>query len=313
MSNPLVSILMAAYNAQQYVCEAVDSVQAQSLEDWELIVVDDASTDQTWELLQAYAEKDSRIRVFRQSTNQGQAVARNRALREVQGAYVCMLDADDWFSPDALEQAVCLFGNDEVDSVVFALRSHFPDGHEEEFKMPFQPSDVVKGIEAFEKSMDWTIHGLYMVRRELYIRYPFDDRLRLYSDDNTTHFHYLHSRFVAFCGGVYYYRHHAHSSTIAISPLRFLHLESNWLLMQQLQQEGIPRRMLEKYNLTRWYNFKSLLRLYHTHYKAFTPSERKQIHSFFVRLYHTFGRRLPFFLFELRQWMGFIFHKYCRF
>lgn len=311
--SPQVSILMAAFNAQRYVRFAVDSVRAQSLKDWELIVVDDASTDGTWDILRAYAEMDARIHVFRQDTNQGQAVARNRALSVARGKFLCMLDADDWFSTDALEMAISQFATEGVDSVVFTLRSHYSDGREEDYAMPFLPGGVISGAEAFEKSMDWTVHGLYMVRRELHLRYPFDDRLRLYSDDNTSHLHYLHSRRVAFCQGVYYYRRHAESSTTAVSPQRFLHLEANWLLMQQLRQEGVGKHILDKYNRTRWHNYKALLRLYHVHGRTFTPQERDDVHALLCRMYKTFRRALPFPLFELRQWLGFSTSSFLRY
>jgi GT2 family glycosyltransferase len=94
-----ISIMMPAYNASRYIAEAIESVLAQRFANWELVIVDDGSTDDTY--MRACAFNDTRIRVLRQ-TNQGEAAARNFLLRAVRGAYVAFLDADDAYLPDHL-------------------------------------------------------------------------------------------------------------------------------------------------------------------------------------------------------------------
>lgn len=93
-TNPLVSIIMPAYNASAYIAEAIQSVLDQTWTNWELIIVDDGSTDDTLQIAQQYAAKDNRIQVYHQS-NQGGCVARNEALQHIVGDYVQYLDADD--------------------------------------------------------------------------------------------------------------------------------------------------------------------------------------------------------------------------
>ena len=97
-----VSVLVAAYNAESYIHECIDSLLAQTMSDIEVICIDDASTDSTPAILDQYARADSRVMVRHLKENVGQARARNIALAMSGGAYVCMLDSDDWFSPDAL-------------------------------------------------------------------------------------------------------------------------------------------------------------------------------------------------------------------
>lgn len=99
MSAPLVSIVTPAYNASEYLHEALDSVLAQTLGDWELVVVDDGSTDRTAAIAEGYG--DRRIRLIRQA-RQGVSAARNRAVRESRGALLAFLDADDRFLPTKL-------------------------------------------------------------------------------------------------------------------------------------------------------------------------------------------------------------------
>jgi glycosyltransferase involved in cell wall biosynthesis len=95
---------MSAYNAEAFLREAVDSILAQTLEDFELIVIDDCSTDRTLEILAEYS--DPRIRVIRSQCNMGAGTARNRGLRVAQGKYIAVQDADDTSVPDRLAQQV---------------------------------------------------------------------------------------------------------------------------------------------------------------------------------------------------------------
>jgi glycosyltransferase involved in cell wall biosynthesis len=101
-----IAIGTPAYNAANYLRSTLDSVLAQTCTDWELIVVDDGSTDKTACIIEEYANKDSRIHLVRQ-TNQGPSAARNRSLEQMDAAeYVIFLDADDVWEPDALEVLV---------------------------------------------------------------------------------------------------------------------------------------------------------------------------------------------------------------
>lgn len=94
---------MPVYNAGRFIMETVGRVQAQTCQEWELLLVDDCSTDNSRELIGREAEKDGRIRLIRQEENGGAARARNRGIEEATGQYICFLDADDIWLPDKLE------------------------------------------------------------------------------------------------------------------------------------------------------------------------------------------------------------------
>lgn len=102
---PIVSIMMPAYNAERTIDQAIASVLAQTVPDWELIVVDDGSTDGTAQRAAVYAERDPRIRLVRQA-NGGESVARNTALQHMQGELIAFLDADDFYLPNHLALTV---------------------------------------------------------------------------------------------------------------------------------------------------------------------------------------------------------------
>ena len=102
MANATVSIVMPLYNARAYLEEAIESVLAQSFQDWELIVVDDCSTDGSKELAELFARRDSRISVYSNAHNCGAAATRTFGLRYVTGDYLAFLDADDIWLPEKL-------------------------------------------------------------------------------------------------------------------------------------------------------------------------------------------------------------------
>lgn len=105
---PLVSVLLPNYNYQRYLPEAIGSVLRQTYTNWELIVCDDGSTDDSCGVVSRYAAQDSRIRLIQQ-TNGGQASALNSAFAASHGAILCILDADDTFRPEKLAQVVSQF------------------------------------------------------------------------------------------------------------------------------------------------------------------------------------------------------------
>ncbi len=101
MKAPFFSIIIPSYNYGQYIAYTIESLQNQSFTDWECIVIDDQSTDQTAEIVKNIADQDGRIKyIFQQNT--GQAAARNHGLRLAQGTYIQFLDADDFLEKDKL-------------------------------------------------------------------------------------------------------------------------------------------------------------------------------------------------------------------
>lgn len=101
---PLVSVIMPAYNAARFIEEAIHSVVNQTEKNWELFVIDDCSSDNSFEIAQRQAAKDPRIQVLRNSTNLGVANARNRGIGLAKGEYIAFLDSDDIWHPEKLER-----------------------------------------------------------------------------------------------------------------------------------------------------------------------------------------------------------------
>ena len=104
--NQLVSVITPAYNSRQYIRQAIQSVQRQTYPHWEMIVVDDASTDDTCAIVALMAQSDARIRLIRLSANGGAATARNTAMDAAAGRFIAFLDADDLWLPEKLARQV---------------------------------------------------------------------------------------------------------------------------------------------------------------------------------------------------------------
>lgn len=101
----LVSIIMPSYNTASFIAESIQSVLAQSYKDWELIIVDDCSPDNTDDVVRPYLS-DERIKYLKNEKNSGAAVSRNRALREAKGKWIAFLDSDDLWMPDKLSKQI---------------------------------------------------------------------------------------------------------------------------------------------------------------------------------------------------------------
>ena len=116
---PKVSVIVPVYNVEEYLRQALDSVVNQTLEDLEIICVDDCSTDNSLDILKEYASKDSRFKIYQQKENQGQGVARNIALDMATGEYIMFLDPDDWLDIHACEIAYNKIKKNNNDIVFF--------------------------------------------------------------------------------------------------------------------------------------------------------------------------------------------------
>lgn len=111
----LVSIIIPNYNCARYIAQTIESVIAQIYQDWEMIIVDDCSTDGSYETAKEYAEKDSRITVYRMEQNSGAAACRNKAIELSQGDYLAFLDSDDLWLPEKLERQLRFMRENDCD------------------------------------------------------------------------------------------------------------------------------------------------------------------------------------------------------
>lgn len=290
-----VSILTPVYNTAQFLPQCIESVLAQSYADWQLLCVNDGSTDGSLDILNRYASADSRIVVLENATNRGAAYSRNLALKYATGDIIMMLDSDDWIATDFLQTVVGEFeANPKADCVLFDVIKHYPNGEEREFVNRVN-RHTLTGYEAFRLSLDWQIHGVYAARRRIYELHPYDDSVLTHSDDNTTRFHYLDSREVVLSAARYYYRQHPDSTTLAFGLNRFNLLQALENLYNQLSADPrVAPADLQTLNLFRWHNVQGAYMLYYARRSDFSVSDRRSAKRMLAQLYKNVDTsRLP--------------------
>ncbi len=135
MSNPLISIIVPVYNTEKYLPKCIESILAQTYTDYELILVDDGSSDRCPGICDEYADKNSRIRVIHKE-NGGQSSARNSGLSIAKGKFVMFMDSDDYYAQDhALQKLVQQQSEQDADLVCFSYSKEDANGHFSEVKI----------------------------------------------------------------------------------------------------------------------------------------------------------------------------------
>ena len=124
---PFLSVIMPMYNAECYVREAIESVQKQAFEDFELIIVDDKSTDESKAICEELQSNDSRIKIHTVKENGGAGNARNVGIQMAQGQYITFMDSDDIISPDLYIDAYKMIEQHNVDMVIWGMTEKYYD------------------------------------------------------------------------------------------------------------------------------------------------------------------------------------------
>ena len=167
----LVSIIMPVYNTEKFLRDAIDSVLGQTHQEWELLIVNDGSTDGSAQIVGDY--DDSRIKYFEQK-NRGVSAARNVGLSKMRGDYFCFLDADDMFTKDSLSSRLSKFENPEIDFVDGVIRS-YDEGMNNEMG-EFTPTHNGSPLPQLLKLSPSCFFGItWMIRRHGNMAYVFDE------------------------------------------------------------------------------------------------------------------------------------------
>lgn len=172
-----VSIITPAYNAALLIFHAIESVQAQTYTDWEMLIVDDCSKDNTCAIVEGYALADPRIHLIRQFENGGPAKARNTALKAASGRYIAFLDSDDLWLPEKLERQLAFMAEKNA-AISYTLYRRFTENKDQPGKVitlpgSFSYRQLLKntGIACLTVMIDTNITGpleMQLVRHEDY-------------------------------------------------------------------------------------------------------------------------------------------------
>ena len=239
-----VTIVMPIFNAERFLDESISSLLSQTCRNWNLICVDDGSTDKSKAIVEAYCRKDARIKLISQ-TNAGPAVARARAIELVDTEYVAILDSDDAYVPDYIEKMLQRAKETNADCIVPNVS--FYGGSkilQNMFEQNNLSSDLVinDGKTAFAMTIPWKLHGWIMVRSCLAKEYYTIQQAsysKFNSDEYITRLLYLKSHKIALCSAVYKYRMDSSSITRKPSLKMMDYLETNAKLLWLAEYEKV--------------------------------------------------------------------------
>ena len=122
---PVFSVVMPTYGVEKYIEKAIRSVQAQTFENWELLVIYDCTCDQSAEIACEIAKTDSRIRIVHHEINQGLSAARNTGIQEAVGEYIWFMDPDDWVEPELMQALAASLEKNRAEMVLFGLQEEY--------------------------------------------------------------------------------------------------------------------------------------------------------------------------------------------
>lgn len=207
---PLISIIVPVYKVETFLYACIDSILAQTFSDFELILVDDGSPDNSGSICDAYAEQDSRILVIHQK-NQGQSAARNHGVAKARGTWICFVDSDDVIHPQLLEHlyhaAIC--SNTRISMCDHVERETLPQGFEQHcencFSVMTMEEDTWISLYDADRYPCWVIWEK-LIHRDIILKYPFQEG-RIYEDNAVVCYWFWEAGSVAYLPQkLYFYR-----------------------------------------------------------------------------------------------------------
>lgn len=258
LSTPIVSVIMPAYNAEDYIQCAIDSVIAQSYSNWELIIVDDGSTDKTAAIIAHNIEQDVRIKSFYQQ-NGKQGKARNLGISHAKGFYIAFLDSDDLWMPNKLKCQIQIFENKNIDIVYTSGYKLYANKNLEEYPSIFGMFDSIVMYEILFKENIIPILSVLIkadfVRKVGYL--DIDINLQGCEDWN----YWIRC---ALSEGVFYginekhfiYRHHDNGMSRNISLMRIAEIN---VLIKNYYNLDYKNRLLDKIKIKLFEDLSSLI------------------------------------------------------
>lgn len=233
-SIPKISIIVPVYKVEEYLPKCIDSILGQTFTDWELLLIDDGSPDNSGRICDEYALKDSRIKVF-QKDNSGVSNTRNLGLDNAKGDYVMFVDSDDWISEDCLEVCVKEIVEYDLDALQFGLTSVISGTEKQSVKTATKPLSGEQYIQtnSFNVCVGGGIYKRNIIE-EYNLRFP--TQLKLAEDQIFTLSLFRHVQRIKYLDkSLYYYLqradsavHTSKSSDMLLSCKKLIALSKEW-------------------------------------------------------------------------------------
>ncbi|MDD3003807.1 glycosyltransferase family 2 protein [Flavobacterium sp.] len=285
----LISIFIPVFNGEKYLEATLDSIVNQSYTNFEVLLVDDSSTDKSLSILNFYAEKDLRFKVFQKPNGGMVAKSMNFINSKISGDYYFYSSQDDIFSEDLLEKMVLRHTESQADSILPDMEFYFENKTNNKITIGLNGnrSCELTGREAFLASLNWTIHGFALFKTDL-LKEEFFPEDAFDSDEYVTRKLFLKSNKVVFSEGVFYYRQdNADAITKTFSVKNFYVLNTSWKIHKLLEEY--------KFDLKTIYNSKlQLIQRYldlYSYFETFhfdSEESRSDVKTFLINFSKTY-------------------------
>lgn len=284
----VITVFMPVFNGAFYLKKSIGSLLRQTFKEWELLVVDDGSTDTSRSVLQQFAAKDARIRLYSKQNDKDGNVAVNLKWlcnRGVNGDFCFYMSQDDEIDADCFEKLVAKAWEAGADVVIPNMLLKNEDGSLSTWACSYPPNHnyslVLDGKEAFYLSCDFSINGFALICKSLFVDgFYADDNYD--SDEYNTRLQYLSAKKVCFADTTFYYfQGNPQAVTKLFSTKRFRRLMTSLKLAEQFERIFIDhsRRVKLKTYLMRTYI--DILILYFRHRQQLTETEDREVRNIF--------------------------------
>ncbi|MEY8494218.1 glycosyltransferase [Lachnospiraceae bacterium 29-91] len=283
MENKYISVIVPIYNTKKYINECLDSIVYQSYSNFQIILIDDGSTDGSGEICDEYAKRDKRIKVVHQR-NMGLVNARKKGLYEAEGDYIYYVDSDDWIDKNVIEKFMSLVDTTDLDMISVGIKREYGSGKTqidlESFESGFYNNEEIREkliphLISTDKFFEWGQHLTYwhyLIKKKLLQKnlIKVNDQIRMAEDVACVYPCILDSNNIYInCGVYYHYRQRSDSMKWTQRPDEYVNLQKVYhvlkdkFLVQKEKQElmkkakylllfeiltSVPEKMLFKVN-----------------------------------------------------------------
>ncbi len=289
MAKPFFSILMPVYNGEKYINKAIDSVLTQTFQNYELIIVNDGSTDNTLKICETYKKKNNQIILINQENSGSANKARIKAIDVAKGNYFVYLDADDYFSKEMLDSyynVIMKTGAEIVTPYAYRITD---DGQILYKYEPFKNAveTIISGKEAFTLSINWEIVGWACYKKELFNNIKIDDKF-FNSDELVTRILFSKAEKVGFTNQIYFYRVNENSTTLKKhNPRTYERLETTLALFDYAKEINAEKKALISISNNYLSQIIAMIKLFIQEKKYFMKEQNKLIYNYLKEKYRT--------------------------
>lgn len=261
LSGPMISIIVPVYNTELFLHKCLDSIFAQSFSDWELILINDGSNDQSPQICEEYCARDSRVQYLSKS-NSGVSDTRNKGLEKAKGTYVTFVDSDDYLETDYLKKLFGASQEGNIEIVGGGLTLEYPDGERKQIKLTHSKVEYMSGKDALCFACDMTRPVVGFAAGRLISRLViennhirFDKNITMNEDSLFDYQCYIKSGRIAVIEDCnYIYRIHGESATekAQLNPEHYRTKLLAFKRIREIAENELPQTKFEK-NVNREY------------------------------------------------------------